>query len=417
MQTVLWTFDNTLSDFSGTYVGVGRNSPTFSSVGINGYGSALALSGGASQCVYVSPYLNMLNISFTWEFWVYPTVNTAADRVIISQCTAGSTDRCLVFMTRNNRMLFAFWSDDVFGTTSIAPNQWSHMAFVHDHDAATKTIYLNGVLEGYQPLSGSLQTTNVNLTIGCESIAGGGPSSFYTGSIDQLRYTSRVKNASEILDDATLVVSFPFDGATPLVDAGPNYINGTLAGGARSITGGIAGSAIEFPVNGSFFRVTGLVLLGKSDWPLSLSLWFRITALNGGGTLVHLSGVLNGTGWCIGFLGLTSTGQIYSQLFNGSTLPTIFGPVIPVGTWTHAVQTFSVSHGLSLYLNGTLFASVPTNYLASGLPNTLTFGNPQAGFYCVSAYPNQQFYGSIDQIRLYSREITAIEIGQLYSNP
>lgn len=67
---------------------------------------------------------------------------------------------------------------------------------------------------------------------------------------------------------------------------------------------------------------------------------------------------------------------------------------MPVGTGNHAVETFSVSHGLSLYLNRTLFASVPTIYLASGVPNTLTFGNPQDGFYCRSANPNQQFYGS-----------------------
>lgn len=207
-------------------------------------------------------------------------------------------------------MLFAFWAYDVFGSTSICANQLSHMAFVYDQDAATKTIYLNEVLEGYQSYSNSLQTTNINLTSGCESIAGGAPASFNTGSIDQVRCTTRVKNASEILDDAALVVSFPFDVATPLADVGPNYISGTLPGGAIQITGGIAGSTIVFPVSGSFFRVTGLVLLGKSGWPLSLSLWSRVIAVNGGGTLAHLSGALNGTSWCIGFLGLISNGQI-----------------------------------------------------------------------------------------------------------
>ena len=418
MQTILWTFDNTFADLSGSYSGAGHNSPTFNSAGINGYGSALAVNGSTSQCTYVSPYLNMFNKSFTWEFWVYPTVNTTIDRVIISQCNApGSTGYCMTFIIRNNVMWFAFWGDDVVGTTLITPNQWSHMAFVYDLDAATKTIYLNGVFERVQPNSGLLRVTNVNLTFGCLSVAGGAPVDVFTGLIDQVRYTSRVKNASEILDDATSVISFPFDTATPLIDAGPNYINGTLAGGARSIAGGITGSAIEFPVSGSYFRVNGLVLLGKSNWPFSLSLWFKITALNGGGTLAHLSSALNGTGWCIGFLGLMPNGHINSQIFNGTTLVTIFGPLMPVGVWTHVAQTFSVANGTSLYLNGTLFASQPAVYSASGVPNTLTFGNPQNGVYCASAYPNQQFYGSIDQIRLYSREITSSEIAQLYYNP
>jgi len=68
-------------------------------------------------------------------------------------------------------------------------------------------------------------------------------------------------------------------------------------------------------------------------------------------------------------------------------------------------------------LNGTLYGSAATAYAASGAPNTLSFGNPMLSSYCGSTFPNQQFYGSIDEVRLYSREITASEVSQLYSNP
>ena len=122
-------------------------------------------------------------------------------------------------------------------------------------------------------------------------------------------YSSRVKNASEILDDATLVAYYGFLSSAPLIDSGPNYINGSWGGGAISITSGIVNQAINFPVNGSYFLMTGLVLLGTSNLPFSLSLWFKTTSLSGGGTIAHLSNSITGDGWCIRFIGLTSSGN------------------------------------------------------------------------------------------------------------
>ena len=93
------------------------------------------------------------------------------------------------------------------------------------------------------------------------------------------------------------------------------------------------------------------------------------------------------------------------------------GPVTPIGVWTHIAYTFSTTNGIQLYVNGTLYGSVTTTYDASGMADTLIFGNPLSGTGCGSSLPNQQFYGSIDEVRLYSREITATDVSQLYSNP
>lgn len=418
MTTVLWTFDNTFNDQTGQFTGTGLNSPTFTS-GINGYGSAVVLNGASSQCVVVSPYLNMSYISFTWEFWIYPTITPTGDSMFIGQCTqSGAVGQCLIFMTRNTVMWFAFWGDDVVGTTLIPANRWSHMAFVYDIAANRKYIYLNGVFEATQNSIGPLRVGSTIMTFGCLTTSGGGSyANFYTGYIDQMLYTSRMKNVSEILDDATLVCYYRFLSTALLVDSGPNAITGSVGGSAASTASGIVNQAMDFPNNGSYFRVTGLVLLGTSSWSFSLSLWFRTASLNGGGTIAHISSQTNGGGWCLKFMGLSSTGQIQAQLFNGTANVPLIGPVMPIGVWNYVAYTYSATNGVRLYVNGTLSTSAPTIYSASGAANTLTFGNPLLGTACGSVLPNQQFYGSIDELRLYARELTSSEVSQLYANP
>jgi hypothetical protein len=417
VKTVLWTFDNTLNDVSGQFNGTGRNSPTYVS-GINGYGSALALNGATSQCAIVTPYLNMSYISFTWEFWVYPTVTPSGDSMFIGQCGAATDDQCLIVMTRSDVMWFAFWNDDANGTTNIAANKWCHMTFIYDYAANKKIIYLNGIFEGTQDSKGPLHAGSTFMTFGCRTTNGGGTySNSFTGYIDQMLYNSRVKNASEILDDATLVVYYRFLLIAPLIDSGPNYINGTWGGGTVSIGSGIVDEAINFPMNGSYFLVTGLVLLGTSYSPFSLSLWFQTTSLNGDSIIVYKSTGIASNGSCSRFIGLTASGNVEIQIFNGVNNTVLTGPVMPIGIWNYVVYTFSTTNGMRLYINGTLYGSITTAYSASGTANILIFGNPSLTNYSRSSLSNEQFYGSVDEVRLYSRELTASEISQLYSNP
>jgi hypothetical protein len=358
-------------------------------------------------------------VSFTWEFWIYPRIKPTGNSMFIGQCTSSvNVDQCLQIMTRNDVMRFEFGNDGIIGSTNISANKWYHMAFVYDSDTNNKYIYLNGVLEVTQNSSGSLQVNPTILTFGCVTLNGSTSyQNFFTGYIDQIFYTSRSKNATEILDDATLVAQYSFLSIAPLIDSGPNYINGSWGGGAVSTNLGIVNQAINFTVNGAYFLITKLVLLGISNIPFSLSLWFRTTALNGGGTIVHISATSTGTGWCLRFIGLTTNGSITIQIYNGASNIVLTGPVMLIGIWNHVVYTFSPTNGIRLYINGTIYGSDATTYSASGVADTLIFGNPLSGTGCGSSLPNKQFYGSIDEVRLYSRELTANEILQLYLNP
>jgi hypothetical protein len=117
-------------------------------------------------------------------------------------------------------------------------------------------------------------------------------------------------------------------------------------------------------------------------------------------------------------LGFASNGAIVAQVLTSSAnIVTATGPVLPVSSsWIPAIQTWSSTNGLKLYVNNTLVSSVTAStFLASGTtPNYLTLGNCLSG--CGGGCSNGlvaspgPFIGAIDDFRVYSRELTSIDV-------
>ena len=134
-----------------------------------------------------------------------------------------------------------------------------------------------------------------------------------------------------------------------------------------------------------------------------------------GSTLVHLSTVKNGTGWCIDQIGFGANGKIIVTGWNGSYNEAV-GPVLPIDTWTHVVNTYSTTNGHRLYVNGTMISTTgPMTYLASNSVYILTLGNPLGGIgSCISqSIVSKVYSGSIDEFRVYSRELNTTDIHSL----
>lgn len=409
-----------MNDISGTFTGVNLNSATYVA-GINGYGMALSLTGSSGQCAITASSLDISDQSFTWEFWLYPTTSIVSNVTLIGQClNSGATDECLQLNVVNGTLWFTFGNDGISGTTLIFANAWFHVAFVYDIVANQKFIYLNGILEGIQNSTGPLQAASTNMTFGCVTTDNGtNYRNYFTGYLDQILYSYRTKTANEILDDATLVVHYRFRSGELLIDSGPNKINGTVGGSAVSVPSGVVDQAIDFPLNVSYFSISGLVLLGTSDWSFSISLWYKQSSLGSGGLSVHVSSGSGGVGWCPLYFTSDSNGAL-SMVFRVrvSMAYHIPGPVMPIGVWNHIVYTYSSTNGVRLYVNGT-FNSVtpgPFTFYSNGLPKTLIIGNPLVSPGCTYLSSGQS-YASVDEFRLYSREITSSEVSQLFLNP
>jgi hypothetical protein len=120
-------------------------------------------------------------------------------------------------------------------------------------------------------------------------------------------------------------------------------------------------------------------------------------------------------------MGFSSNGQIVISGWNGVALLEVVGPILPVNVWTHIVSTYSTTNGYSLYINGTLKNTTGSMaYVAQSQVNVFTLANPLrdcpgAAYFQNSIVPNV-YSGSIDEFRVYSRELDIDEICAL-ANP
>jgi Concanavalin A-like lectin/glucanases superfamily len=87
----------------------------------------------------------------------------------------------------------------------------------------------------------------------------------------------------------------------------------------------------------------------------------------------------DGTGWCVDFIGFSSSGQIVVAQWGPAA--EIVGPVLPINVWTHVVVTYSPTNAVRLYINGRYYNSTNVfSYGASGSVNILTLANPLQAF-------------------------------------
>jgi hypothetical protein len=124
-------------------------------------------------------------------------------------------------------------------------------------------------------------------------------------------------------------------------------------------------------------------------------------------------------GWCLPILGLSSIYQVIGQNWKSYSTVAVTGPIIPLATWIHVVTSYSATNGIRLWVNGTLIGSTgPFAYAPSGTYNTITLGSSLAGLTACAfgSVVKGQFYGMMDELRVYARELNATEVYAL-ANP
>ena len=83
---------------------------------------------------------------------------------------------------------------------------------------------------------------------------------------------------------------------------------------------------------------------------------------------------------------------------------------VPLNTWTHVVGVFQPGAALRIYVNGVLSGSRTT-----AVP--ITQFNPPVNVRIGGRTDGYSFDGIIDEVRVYDRALTAVEIQQLYADP
>ena len=360
------------------------------------------------------PFLPLFNRSWTFEAWIYlPAVVNATDYPILGQCASELSDRCLHVVVRYSKLRFGFYADDLDSVPNLKAARWYHTAFVFDSVSNTQSIYLDGILVATRQANSSYKGTSGPLNIGTNIWSGW--ATYFNGLIDQLSFMNRSKTSQEILRDATLTLYVSFD-SNSIFDEGPLSISGSVAG-STSFVSGRQGQALQVTnVSGSYFAVQGLVLLGRTNQSYSFSIWIKPATIHKS-TVIHMSATPDDTGWRLPIVGLSNTNQLVTTSWDGVGVE-VRGPVILANSWTHAAVTYSLTNGLRLYTNGSLCnSSSPFSFHGSEVPNYLSVGSSRAAVVASWGLDvTGQYSGVVDELRVYSRELSGCEINIL-ANP
>ena len=158
--------------------------------------------------------------------------------------------------------------------------------------------------------------------------------------------------------------------------------------------------------------------MGTQNQPHSFSLWIKPTNISGG-TIIHVSQLVTGNGWCFPILGFSNSSALIVQSWSSSSV-TLVGPAVTINVWTHIAITYSTSNGTRLWINGNQYGSSSGafNYTTPNVPVIVTIGSSLNGQNSCSSGGIEmgQYFGEIDEFQLYSRELSSSDINSL-ANP
>jgi hypothetical protein len=293
-------------------------------------------------------------------------------------------------------------------------NTWYHLVGVYNAASGQSSLYVDGVLQSTESVPAAWSATG-KTAIG--RAKWGGNVDFWSGLIEGVRLYNYALSAQQVSalyqltqDNLTtgLAGYWPLDDAsgTTATDLSGNGHTGTLTNGPVWTVGKIGaglsfnGSSTTLDIHQSVLNTAASFTVAAWVQPFDLGTWHTAVSQDGN----NVSGF---------YLQSTPTGQFAFSLVNedstsGSTVRALstFNPV--VNTWYHLVGVYNAASGQSsLYVNGVLQSteSVPATWNAGG---ETVIGRAKWG-------GNVDFWsGNLDDVRLYTRALSATDISNLY---
>jgi hypothetical protein len=142
-----------------------------------------------------SPSLRLTN-GMTLEAWVFPTTVNGVWRDVIFK---GNDNYYLEATSSSGRPvgggIFGGSYGEVYGTSNLAANTWSHLAATYD--GTTVRLFVNGTQVSSIPRSGSIATSDGVLSIGGDPLYG----QYFAGRIDDVRIYNAARTQAQIQTD------------------------------------------------------------------------------------------------------------------------------------------------------------------------------------------------------------------------
>ncbi len=377
-----------------------------------GYGhSAFEFNGTSSKVV--APNSSHLNSDFTTiSFWVRPLTFPASGEVYLLT-SGGWQERWKISLPSHGKPVFTTKSDgkccsDMDSGTPLTLGAWTQVVMVHD--GTKNIIYFNGAKVAEKNVAGKLDSTKHPFGIGFNAVDGG---NFFRGFIDDVEIYNYAMTGQQIADAYTAHSTFPGT-ATDLVaeykfagnaeDATQFKNHGTVSGATLTTDRhGYASNAYKFSGAQSVSAANSVRM--NSDYA-TISFWVRPDEFPGTGEVFLLS---NG-GWQDRWkVSLPSHGKpVFTTKSDGKCCSDMdSGTPLTIGTWTHVVMVHDGAKNI-IYFNG---VKMSEKDVAGKLDKTTRpFG---IGFDPIG---NSGFFkGSIDEVQIYNKALTAAEIAALYA--
>jgi len=305
-------------------------------------------------------------------------------------------------------------SSEVYFDLSSA-NVWYHIVVARDNNGSE--IFVNGVSVATDSSSmGTTSSSSYNKTA-----IGSNPnytSEYFDGTIDQVRVFSKKLSSDDISalynsgngETACVYTATTTDNNYPTTNLAYYKLDNSAEDEKGSYDGtetnieyrfGRFGQAAVFNGSSSILLPNSLdSALGNNNF--SYSFW-----INGPMSSTDQIWLSLAQNYFI-YIGYFSN-QIYISLYNDVFSTSV---TISANTWTHIALVKSSSDGIEIYKDG---VSAYTSTTAAAKANLGTAGNGQVnviGRYSGSGY---DFEGSIDQVRIFSTELSSSQVTQLYN--
>jgi len=325
-------------------------------------------------------------------------------------------------------------STDAFQSATVtfpALNEWHFATGILDFPNDKIYVYLDGVLQVTQSVTfANTSYTNGTPTTALDAIGSSGSLvEFFSGSIDEPHIYNRALSESEVSDlyrltsptgvDTSLKGYWSFNGpdmnGTTAYDRSGSGLSGTLTSGP-TVTKGRVGQALDFDGTDDYVTITDTDDT-KYTGAITLCTWAKIDT---GSAYRHFMGKHASNG---------ATQNPFDFRTTSDTIPLLVfvransdsknwtGPAVTLGAWKHYCVTApsAIESAPTFYIDG-VAAVTPT---AGGTGTGTATGSGAAIRIGVRSDSAVRMDGSMDEVRIYNRALSAAEIQSLYnqSNP